>query len=284
MRSEFFSETTVDPERVERIARRAPATKTYVIYFTPRSGSSWLTDVLQQTRQLGAATEAFNPNFIPNIARSIGAVDATSYHELLGRRFQTNGVNGFEITAHQLRRVFAQPDDFFALYGGCRSFWLLREDIVAQAISLAKMVATSVTHSPLHSEEERASTDAAFRYNRRNVMHWLEHILDAERQTEAWFERYGISPLRLSYERIMAAGPRAIANAVAQRVGVSLSKDCEIVARHTKLGTTKNTEFAERFRVDYGRRLAVIDAARAPYLTLLSDLGPGARSDGKLTT
>ena len=70
MKSEFFSDIVFDQERHERIKKRAPAQTNYVIYFTPRSGSSWLTDVLQQTGQLGAAPEAFNPNFVPAIARS----------------------------------------------------------------------------------------------------------------------------------------------------------------------------------------------------------------------
>ena len=273
MKSEFFSDIVFDQERHERIKKRAPAQTNYVIYFTPRSGSSWLTDVLQQTGQLGAATEAFNPNFVPAIARSIGATNAQSYHDLLSRRFQNGGVNGFEITAHQLKRVFAHPNEFFSLYGKCTAIWLIREDIVAQAISLAKMVATSVTHTPQHSEAERTSSDVAFRYSRREVMRWLEHILDAERKTEEWFWQYGISPLRISYEGIMAAGPRSTAKVIAEHVGVQLADDRDIVEKHKKLGTEKNVEFAQRFRRDCARRLEEVEAIRAPFLKLVRNVG-----------
>src|SRR5579871_4778068 len=49
------------------VRKTTPADRYYIIFFTPRSGSSWLTSVLSATRHLGYPEEYINPEFLPNI-------------------------------------------------------------------------------------------------------------------------------------------------------------------------------------------------------------------------
>ena len=65
----------------------------YIVHFTARSGSSWLTDIARQTGALGSPGEFFNPRFVPGIARSLGAPDMDRYVAALTRRRASGGPN-----------------------------------------------------------------------------------------------------------------------------------------------------------------------------------------------
>lgn len=66
-----------DPEasqkKYEFWMRTAPPSKAYSILFTPRSGSSWLTSILTQTKAMGTPSEWFNPELMPSSSRAKGA-------------------------------------------------------------------------------------------------------------------------------------------------------------------------------------------------------------------
>ena len=70
----------------DRVMLAPRAERSYVIHFTPRSGSSWLTDVLGQTNVFGLPDEYFNPSFIPRNATAFGATNLDEYIEVLHRR------------------------------------------------------------------------------------------------------------------------------------------------------------------------------------------------------
>jgi LPS sulfotransferase NodH len=262
----LFKKVVVDPQKLQGLRNRPKARTVLAIFFTPRSGSSWLTDALSQTNRLGRANEAFNPNFIPNLAQSCNATSLDSYIDLIQRRFNTRNALSFEITWHQLRAVFRKPDAFMAHFGEARNAWLIREDIVAQAVSLAKMVTTNVAHSPWATDEDRARAEQAFVYDADLIRHWLNHILIAERHTEAHFAAKGIEPLRLCYEDMMSDGAAATIAKVAQFMGVPDIPQAAPEPRHSKLGTSQNADYAARFREQERAFLARVDDERRPWL------------------
>jgi hypothetical protein len=60
--------TVDDARRAAEMQRLSPADKCYRIFFTARSGSSWLTSVLSATNRLGFPEEFLNPNFVRSVA------------------------------------------------------------------------------------------------------------------------------------------------------------------------------------------------------------------------
>jgi len=267
----LFENPDFDRDLYKRAMTRPEAPIKYVIYFTPRSGSSWLTDILAQTKRLSRALEAFNPSFIPNITKAINASNLNQYCNIMNRRFNTKGVFGFEITMHQLNAVFPTHDKFIERYGAGPCFWLIRQDIVAQAVSLAKMVTTQVGHSANATDEQRQMSDRSFEYDRALIKHWLIHILNAERANEELFETYGLAPLRLSYEQITSLGAARVVEIFAHHVGATDMPEMEMESSHTKIGTSRNEEFATRFRQDEATFMKKVDAERAPWLGALCD-------------
>jgi len=268
--SVYFENVTHNQTRIDQVALRPMPDHTYVIYFTPRSGSSRLTEILSQTQKLGEATEAFNPNFIPAIAEAVQAKDMQSYIENLSRWLNRNGVFGFEITGHQLNKVFPEPIDFFNVFAKSKSFWLIREDIVAQAVSLAKMVTLNIGHTAQSNPDQRREAEKSFIYERKKIKRWLNHILVAERNSEAWFKRFEISPLRMSYEKLMPMSADEIANCFARHLGLPDLPDTRFSLKHQKLGTSKNQDFAEKFRADEPEFLKTVAKERQPWLSALN--------------
>lgn len=269
----LFIRSVPDEERRRKFAALPLPTHRLVIYFTPRSGSSWLTDVIRQSRHLGAGNEIFNPGFVSNIANGIQALGRDDYIEQVQRRFTSgNGRFSFEITSHQLDRLFPDPSVFMNTFNApdCRAIWLIRRDIVAQAVSLAKMVTTQVSHTPQATEQERAQADLSFEFDYYLIKHWLLHIRTAERRCEELFGRYGIEPFRVSYEDMMAAGAAVMRDKIAALLDVPHTRWPPLAPAHEKLGTSQNDEFTARFRGMNPAFIAEIDAERAEMVARLS--------------
>lgn len=248
-----------------------PARQTIVIYFTPRSGSSWLSSVLDSSGQLGTGLELYNPEFISSISAHFGATSLEQYIELAPRFVCKGGVMSFEITAHQINGVFQEPEDFFRVYGNCKSVWLIREDIVLQAVSLAKMVRVHVSHSTLMPPLEIKSADDEFQYDGSEILFWLNHILEAERLSETFFQQYGIVPLRLSYERMFMRPTKNLLQEIVDFCGIGgYDTGFSIVSGLSKVATEKNRRFADRFYREYSDFLLKVAQERRPWLCKLS--------------
>lgn len=243
-----FADLSVDPDRFRADMRRTGARKTYGIFFTPRSGSSWLTDVVSRTGRLGKPDEWFNPAFVPGIARSVNADNLTDYVKMLRRKQAPGGLFGFEVTYYQMLATFGSEAAFLARFpAGTPAFFLMREDIVLQAVSLAKSVATSVYHSRGTPEEEIGRSDREFAYDAGTIEHWLAHILDQELKFERFFARNRLDPVRFSYEEMMAAGREELLAWLAGQLGEAAGAFDAAQEGHRKIGTDKNLAFAERF-------------------------------------
>ena len=262
-------EESFNRRALTRSMRRA--NKTLVIHFTPRSGSSWLGSVLESTERLGRGIELYNPAFIPKIAKHFGARSLAEYVDLANFFISRGGVVSLEVTSHQIIAAFAQPRDFFELYSDCPSFWLIREDIVSQAVSLAKMQSTGLAHAPHSDLKSRILMDDVFSYDGDQILRWLEHILAAERNSEEFFHRHNVKPYRLSYERIMSKDVGLLLSEITGAAGLpDIPSTCRIETDHKKLATPKSRDFADRFREEHNERLKVVAIERSTWLKKLT--------------
>lgn len=255
------------------MARPRPG-KQYVMYFTPRSGSSWITDIAGKTRKLGLPGEVFNPNFLPKITQSYNATTMDEYCDILKRRRNTQDVFGFQITYHQLAAVFRSETDFLKRFPSPTCFWLIRRDIVAQAVSLYKMVQTQVGHAPQLDTDEIRAREQSFTYDGPAIRHWVQHILSAEMKTEAMFARHGLTPLRMSYERNIALHPNHLVNVIGKHVGIAHMRMKPLQSGHSKIATARNDAFAAEFRNDYAGFVQEVADQRHEMLSRIDVYGP----------
>lgn len=269
-RAPLFDPEACDNAMYQRKLAKRPAARTrYVMHFTPRSGSSWLTDLAEQTGRLGKPGECFNPNFLPRMAARLDAANMDEFVEVMAHHWNRGDVFGCQLTHYHMRRCFGGPEAFMKYFADVPCFWLIREDIVLQAVSLMKMVQTKVKHSVLADADARAAADAAFVYDAERIAHYVTHIFEAEQGSEALFARYDLSPLRLSYEHDITMGADQMVNVIAHHIGVPPIPAGTVQSGHQRLGTDRNAEFADRFRAEKANMLARIDAARAQRLALI---------------
>jgi hypothetical protein len=106
------------------LASAEPATRRYVLLFSPRSGSTWLAFLLEQTGVLGRPFEYIHPDHVAGHARAAGTTDPAGLLAVLLRQRKTpNGVFGIKTLAADIVRFGEAP--FFAEFGGNTEFFCL---------------------------------------------------------------------------------------------------------------------------------------------------------------
>lgn len=265
-----FAGVTFDPERFRTDMRLTGARKSYAIFFTPRSGSSWLIEAVAATHRLGKPQEWFNPNFVPRIAQTINANNTVNYIKMLKRKQAPGGVFGFEITYYQMAATFGGEAAYLSHFPAATpSLFLVREHIVLQAVSLAKSIASSVFHAADASPEALAQADHDYAYAPGEIEHSLAHILDQELRLERFFAANRMVPLRLSYELMMAMGREALIRLIAGHLDETVEDTGTPAKHHAKLGTSRNAEFADRFARENPRFMRAVARRRERTLSLM---------------
>lgn len=231
-----------------------PYVKKYLIVcFTPRSGSSWLTDLVQRLGLLGGAGEYLNPQFVPKIFERYPATSLPDYvNRVLKGTATSNGVASIEVTWFHLKnyasaiglKPFAnklpKPFDADAYY-----VWLRRRDFVAQAVSLYRATKTGVFHStervPDSGRPKVVEFDAA------EIKSWVEHILQQEYGFERWFAANNLKPLRIFYEDTTASSEFTLKSLLSFVDEPAPDELRAIESAHRKLADEHSLSLIERF-------------------------------------
>jgi LPS sulfotransferase NodH len=186
------------------LAQRKP----YLIYFTARSGSSHLADLLTNTGVAGRPGEYLNPQLMPRIKQGIEkrapgrANSLFGYlHWLLENRSTANGAFGLKATYPHLKPLIATGLDRL-LFAGFAPFFLTRRNIVSQAISLYTMTETKLSHSNKAIPAEVAAKAAKLAYNGERIRHWVSHLWDQELALAAYFAESEIAATPLDYDEL----------------------------------------------------------------------------------
>jgi LPS sulfotransferase NodH len=216
---------------------------------TPRSGSTLLCAVLAATgaagrpeeyfearlesgiprrpREYFAAAAGFPLHRVPDVDPPIrhysdlrGVTDWRDHFDVTLRHGTTpNGVFGAKVMWMHLPDLAAfarsTPETVLEeLFPGARHVWVRREDRVRQAISLWKAMQTQTW---------RATPDGAAeppRYDRDAINHLIGMLERDDAGWERYWERRGIEPLTLIYERDIAPDPSDAAARVLDHLGL----------------------------------------------------------------
>jgi LPS sulfotransferase NodH len=187
----------VDPQvAAHAIATSAAADRCALVFFTPRSGSSWLTKIVAATNSLGFLEEYINPDFILDVAKQMHASDPATLLAMLKRWAKTeNGVFTMELRAVDVE-LFDERAFFDAFGAGTLVFFLWRDNIVAQGISLYRAIATNRYHST-------DAPTAAPAYDADQIAEWMRHIVEIENKNLTLLQRRGLHARFLRYEDII---------------------------------------------------------------------------------
>ncbi|MDJ0554397.1 MAG: Stf0 family sulfotransferase [Microcoleaceae cyanobacterium MO_207.B10] len=237
----------------------------YLICITPRSGSSWLTEILSGTKILGNPEEWFNPGNLPGIIQNrYPCLDIIEYFDCIKRTQCTeNKVFGMELSffQHQLlcdALETTKKDSSLSLLNPEKNkfIYLYRLDLVAQAVSLYRAVETGMFHSAQTNASEKALVD--FKYSDDRIWHWLIHILQQEFGWQQNFSKKCISPLYLTYEE-MWSNPNLTKLRLINHILGNLDQINQIDEsssyNHAKIANSKSNEIITKFYQDYAKEI-----------------------------
>ena len=233
--------------------------RSYVIVFTARSGSTWLTSLLSGTELLGHPEEYINPEFILDVAKFLNCRRTESFLEILSRRRKTpNGIFGIEAREVDIR-LFGKEVFFKTFNAETEFFNLWRENIVAQAISLYRAVTTKRYHS-----NEKVEDFAPPVYDAAAIQDWLAHLVEAENSNlEMLRENHPVFK-NICYENIVQNRNDTL-KMFAGSVDVQINLDQFAVPAASelkKISDAWNEMSERRFRAECGDFINRIEATR----------------------
>jgi LPS sulfotransferase NodH len=247
-----------DALRSQEAQRVSLADQCYLILFTARSGSSWLTSVLSATKRLGFPEEFLNPEFVRDVAAAMNARTQANMLDMLRRRKRTpNGIFGMEVRAIDIE-LFGEGAFFEAFDAQTVVFNLWRDNIVAQGVSLYRAVNTGHYHST------DAEPPAVPSYDADEIKRWTTHILNTENQNLKLLAKRGLPARFLRYEDIMR-DPATTVRQFADALRVDLppvGAGDEAGPRHEKIGDLWNHEAEQRVRREQTDYVAMTESLR----------------------
>jgi LPS sulfotransferase NodH len=200
--ADIFS-APVDEERRQAVLAMPQPKMPYLIAFTPRSGSSYLCDVLRQCRLMGRPDEYLSTIFLPRLRQRLApAYCADEYLDLLLRATRSgSGISGLKATWCQFRdfsQLLRKPKELPAF----RFIYLTRRNLAAQAVSLYRATQSGIFHTNVPIHEQDARTLEELPYDFEKIDYWHRHILAQEQGWRSYFNAQRIFPLSITYEDI----------------------------------------------------------------------------------
>lgn len=221
----------------------------YMVCAVPRSGSSLLCELLCLTELAGAPTEFLDPELMREFSGRWDTVGLDAYLEaLMARKTSPNGVFGIKVHWPQLEEAFA-GEDRCEVFPELRFVYITRGDRLRQAVSYARALQTG----RWASEHDARREDPTFNPNQ--IRRLLSHIREHEERWEEFFARRAASPLRVSYEDLVAS-PEATVKAVLRHIGVE-------VPGVLPLGPPTLEKQADSLSEDWVRRFRELDPTGA---------------------
>lgn len=254
-------------------------TKRYLICTVPRSGSTYLCDLIARTGVLGMRPD--EPRRFEYVLRyfrtDFRGVDRarTGVQDLLDAAFaesaSPNGVGGFKVMWQHFDRVIDEGlrngaerglrriDVERQIAASTRFVWLRRRNRVRQAISWTK----ALQSDGWHIESQRAY-QGAYTYDFPGICLARWRIRRAETGWSEFFRRCDARPLVLYYEDCLSDLPGAIGS-IARLLDVPAPEEVHDASSSLEVqADSVNDEWERRFRVDSAGAAASLGAvARA---------------------
>lgn len=218
---------------------------------TPRSGSTYLCDMIMKTKRLGIPEEVLGQLSIPGRLKNIPGRTPEEYIRNASRVKRTaNNVAGIKASWFQFENFIKAMDDHSYL-AGFKYIYLTRRDLAAQAVSLYKATASSVFHTDKQYSGEAINQLNALEYDYEAIKNWYAHLVAQEKGWQRYFYNRRIFPLHITYEDIeddMFGVLKRIASYVAVDPANIAMPETESVFK--KISDGRNAEWARRFSVE----------------------------------
>jgi LPS sulfotransferase NodH len=245
----------------------------YILCGTPRSGSTLLCNLLASTKVAGTPDSFFMREIDPMWIKewglpSRGGMSETDFNNAYLTAVVRAGKGGTEVFGLRLMRenleelsgflykIFPQlPSDkarLEAAFGNILYLHLLREDKLAQAVSLVKAEQSGLWHSdPDGTELERTTPRREPEYDFDRIFREVEQLEQFDAAWISWFDQQNIKPFRVGYE-ILSANPAAELTRICSAIGVPAPHPDSLLPGVAKLSDAINADWMRRYRLELG--------------------------------
>lgn len=239
---------------VERMRSIPSPVHEYYICFTPRSGSTWLNEILTQSQLMGVPGEWFNPGQLAkNIVKRYPCADLPEYIDCIKRKTSaTSGVFGAEISFFQyeiLEQALAACDARELVdLGRSKLIYLWRQDLLAQAVSLYRATETGMFHSVQRDAAVREEAD--FAYSENKIWKWMLHLLQQELGWVRWLSKRELPYLNLSYEELWSSTELTLARLFQYVLGDAdepRPRVADLTLSHRKIANAHSESLVQEF-------------------------------------
>ncbi len=233
------------------------ADKFYVICATPRSGSSMLCNLLASSKVMGNPREVLNVDSILGFCNRHNLTDAESriviekyLTSVVEKRSSQNGVFGMKLLFDQLE-PFLEMQAIKLFLRQFKFIWLVRKDVVAQAVSMY-IAQTTKEWTSLNEDENRKKEEKSRRenlgYDEKKIDNCVKRLT---RHNLRWLEFFSVNQieyLQVEYENITRESNREckkICNFCQVETNYQFSLED---VKFKKQGNMINEKLAETFR------------------------------------
>jgi trehalose 2-sulfotransferase len=252
--SETFDNRALSFDKLMLLQEEIRRKKPYIIFFTARSGSSYLADLLLKTRLAGRPGEYFNP---PLMSRTLHTLSEKSEPPiesiidyvlwLMDNRSSANAAFGFKGTYPHFQPFILTGLDRL-LFSRFTLFYLYRNNILNQAISLYIMTETRLSHKNREVSDDILQKVQSLPYDQGKIRHWITHIRGQEKNFERYFKTTGREVSVLEYQQL-SADPAKVVTDILRKIGVKAHVQVR-ESNYKKVRGAKNDNLASRFLQD----------------------------------
>lgn len=230
-------------------SERPRATRICVIAMLPRTGSTALCSLLEQTGLVGVPDEYLNPRgVLQHVALRYRTPDLRTYLDTLLRERQSrDGLFSLKVTILDVRPMLGFVREL--LGEDVRFVYLRRNDVVAQAVSLYIAEVSGVWHRDAQGEPYRVRpTEVEPAFDRAAILRRMDEILEYQKQWERMFAHCGITPLRVTYEEFVE-DPKRVVTDILHHFGQDWGGEVDLQRAVTaRLADERNEEWIRRLR------------------------------------
>ncbi|MDD5271341.1 MAG: Stf0 family sulfotransferase [Methylovulum sp.] len=248
---EIFRNSVIDIKRLNALQEQKDPKSRYMIAMTPRSGSTYLCDLMSRTGYFGQPHELINQDRVPNILKNAPGRNPDEYIRHVMRDLQTNnGVSGLKTSWFQFENFTGYMNNLSYL-SDFKYIYLTRRNLAAQAVSLYKATSSGVFHTDMEHSPEALAKLHDLEYDYASIKYWYDHIVVQEKGWQNYFYENRIYPLCISYEDIEDSILKVL-----QRIAIYVGVEPNMVyipiesSTIKKVSDHRNGQWTRRFAIE----------------------------------
>ena len=240
---------TIQQKRTQVESTRPAAQRTIAICMLPRTGSTMLCSILEQTGSFGFPDEYLNPRGVVQMyAERYGTTGFDAYWQTLRRERATdNGTFSLKATYPDLLPLI-QAQAVGRLLGPTTFIYLTRRDLLSQAVSAYKAQVSGLWHRDKAGRPYRSQVSTPATFDEAAILKKLDEFLAMQLAWERYFALRSIEPVRMTYEDLLEDVNAAVMR-IASAAGIASPGPISMeMASTSKLADAQDEEWVARIR------------------------------------